>query len=355
MVDVPANIKIAILAITEKGMRTAEQLQASLPGSDIVTGEDGIRIRIEAAWEQYDCLICIMAAGIVVRSLTSLCRSKLSDPAVVVMDEQGRYAISLLSGHIGGANAIVQMLEKKYGAIPVITTASDVSGHTSIDLWALENGLLLANSKALAPTALKLLNQGTVTIYQDDAYCPDMPPDLKLTDQLKKADIVISIKKQDDPGRLHLVPQVLYIGLGCRRGASAEAFQHALDDLAARCGIHLGAIAGAASIDLKEDEQGLLQIAERYKWPLRFFTKEQINDLNPGRKDPHVFNKVGAHGVCEPAAILAATRGRKLGRLLIGKMKWEKITAAIAIAASSMSLERDQAHSSTSHPRLKKP
>ena len=337
-------MKIAILAITDKGKQAARMIQAQFPESVIIQGNQGVRKKIEFVWNDYDALICIMATGIVVRCIAHLCKSKFEDPAVVVIDDHGQFAISLLSGHIGGANEIVKRLEKRCNITPVITTSSDLAGQSAVDLWAIEMGLIIDNPEVLAATTMKLLKDGTLTVFQDLEYVHDLPADFKMESDPSKADIVISYKNQITQDCLHLVPPILHIGLGCKRGVSVEQFQETLDDIAHRFNINLSAIAGAASIDLKKDEAGLVEIAKRYNWPLRFFTKEQINNLHIGEKNTHIFNKVGVHGVCEPAAILAASRGTKPGRLIIGKIKWEKITAAIAQEEPFMLLEQDRVH-----------
>lgn len=329
-------MRIAILAITDQGRFTANRIHAALPGSKLILSSRGVKKSIEESWHGYDGIICVMAAGIVVRCIAKLCQSKFDDPAIVVVDEQCRFAISLLSGHIGGANRIALLLEEHCGAQAIVTTGSDVSGHTAVDLWAIDNGLAIANPNDLASVSTRLLNKGILTIYQDENYLKTIPDDFEITFQKKNADIIISVQNDIGPDCLHLVPQVLFIGFGCRRGATVKEFQDVLDDLVTHHNIHLDAITGIASIDLKNDEDGLLKIAEKYGWPLNFFTKEQINAICPSVQESKIYEKVGVYGVCEPAALLAASQGTDPGRLIIGKIKWERITAALAAKASCM-------------------
>lgn len=328
-------MKIAILAITDQGRRTAETIHASIEGTSIVVPERGIKASITELWKEFDCIICVMATGIVVRCIAELCSSKFIDPAIVVVDEQCRFAISLLSGHIGGANSVAQLLERHCGLQAVITTGSDVSGKTSVDLWAIENNLAISNPENLAAVSTRLLNHGALSIYQDGDFINRFPVDLKRTAEIANADIVISIHHHVSEASLHLVPRILHIGFGCRRGASIHEFQEVLDDIVVGGDISLKAIAGIASVDLKNDEEGLLALAEKYQWPVKFFTKEQINGMYPAGKENKVYQKVGVYGVAEPAARLAAAEGEIPGRLIIGKKKWERITAAIAAKASS--------------------
>ncbi|MEE4165384.1 MAG: cobalamin biosynthesis protein [Desulfocapsaceae bacterium] len=323
-------MKLAIVAITEQGRVTAGRLHSALPGSTLFQYSHGIKKQISKLWQHYDGIICVMAAGIVVRCISPLCRSKLTDPAIVVVDEQCTFAISLLSGHIGGANRIALEIEKSCGARAVITTASDISGHTSVDLWARDNALIIANPEKLAAVSARLLNRGLLSIYQDYPYQNVFPEDFRKSSERSTADIIVSVNNSVEGACLHLVPQVLSVGFGCRRGAAVSDFDDALKDITSRYDIHVGAIANIASIDLKNDEAGLLEFAEKHHWPVKFFTKEQINAICPAGVNTHIFNKVGVYGVCEPAAILAATHKEIPGRLLIGKIKWQKITAAIA-------------------------
>ncbi len=329
-------MQIAILAITDQGMITAGKIEAALPGAELVKASRGVKKCIEDVWHEYDGIICVMAAGIVVRCIATLCRNKFDDPAIVVVDEQCRYAISLLSGHVGGANSLALQLQKHCGVQAVITTGSDVSGHTALDLWAVERGLSIVNPQTLAAASTRLLNRGVLSVYQEYRYIKEFPDDFKTAADKRDADIVISVKNNRGFNGLQLVPQVLYIGFGCRRGADLEEFQEVIDDLVKEHNIHIEAIAGVASIDLKNNEVGLLKIADKYNWPASFFTKEQINAICPAVEASKIYAKVGVYGVCEPAAMLAASRGTEPGRLIIGKLKWQRITAAIAAPASSM-------------------
>ena len=340
-------MQIAILAITDQGKIIAGKIQSALPGSKIVNTSQGVKKGFEEIWHEYDGIICVMAAGIVVRCIAALCRNKFDDPAIVVVDEQCRFAISLLSGHIGGANRIALQLEEHCGVQAVITTGSDVSGHTAVDLWAIDNGLTISNSRSLATASARLLNNGVLSVYQESRYVNVFPDDFKPTAHEKEADIIISVKNECRYSCLHLVPQVLYIGFGCRRGVGVEEFQEAIDDLVSHHNIHPGAIAGVASIDLKSDEEGLLKIAEKYGWPAKFFTKDQINDICPSVEGSKIYEKVGVYGVCEPAAVLAASQGTEPGRLIIGKIKWQRMTAAIAARASCMLSVPAPDHSTT--------
>lgn len=327
-------MRIAILAVTEQGWRTADSIRRGLPGSELYRYSLGVRKAIERAWYDYDALICVMATGIVVRCIAGLCSSKFKDPCVIVSDETGQHIISLLSGHIGGGNVLAHNIADIVGGTAVVTTASDVSGHTAVDLWSIEQNCTLANPDKLASISAKLLSSGSLAVFQDELFVKTLPDDFQTCTNSAKADIVISLSEVErEDGRhdgLHLIPRIRYIGFGCRRGAEINEFMEALADLQQKHGIDLRSVAGIASIDIKQDETGLLELQKLYNWPIRFFSKEQINSIPVPGRSSIVFEKIGVHSVSEATAVLAASTGDNNGRLIIEKKKWQRITAAVA-------------------------
>ena len=323
-------MRIAILAITDRGHHLAKTISRGLTDCEQLTAESGVRNAIEAAWHRYDGLICIMAAGIVVRCIGGLCRGKTVDPGVVVVDEQGRYAVSLLSGHVGGGNELAGQVARICGGQAVITTASDVSGHTAVDLWAVEEHCRIVNPQQLAPVTTRLLNRGFIRVFQEERYVQSLPDDFRGCAAVEDADLIISRRSPVDQSVLHLLPCRLFIGFGCRKGVTESNFAWAVEDLLHRFDLDLRTVAGVASIDIKEQEAGLLQIARRYRWPIRFFSKEQLNLVAGPSASATVYEKTGAYSVCEAAAMLAAGSIEKPGTLIVNKVKWKTITAAVA-------------------------
>ncbi len=321
--------KTAILAATATGRELALSLEKELPDSELIDVSLGVRRALETAWRTHDSIICVMAAGIAVRCVSGLCRSKYHDPCIVVLDEQGRHAISLLSGHIGGGNLLAEKVAEISGGTAVITTASDITGHTAIDLWTVKENLTVVNPNRLASTSAKLIQQGFLRVYQQFNFIKSFPEDFHPCTKRQDADIVIALVPDMESGLL-LIPRVRYIGFGCRRGTTIDEFRQATTDLEAQDGLDLRSVGGAASIDLKNDEQGLLEFAAQLNWPLRFFSKEQISSVAGTVQSEIVHQKIGVFGVCESAAILAASGRGQSSRLIIKKRKWERITAAVA-------------------------
>lgn len=325
-------MKTAVVALTRGGRELADRIASGLAGCECCEVPDGALATVSRLWAQYEGLICVMAAGIVVRAIAPLCRDKMTDPCVLVLDEKGRFVISLLSGHLGGGNRLARQVAAITGGTAVITTASDVTGHTALDLWAAENNLRVQNPQIMARVAAKLVNEGKLSVYAD-AACGRLPDDFGVVTAPALADIILSHATFDPgeyPDALVLCPHNLYLGLGCNRGAGAADFELAVTELCAQYRLDRRAIAGIASIDLKADEAGLLQFARDNNLPLRFYAAEELNRVEGLASSPAVLAATGARGVAEPAAMLAAGDGAIPGQLIVRKIKWKDVTAAVA-------------------------
>ena len=275
------------------------------------------------AWA--DALVFVGACGIAVRSIAPHVRDKRSDPAVVVVDERERFVISLLSGHIGGANALAERLAAALGAVAVVTTATDVNGRFAVDAWAAEQGLRIS-SKEVAKAVSAAILEGPVPLCADFPIIGALPPGV-VPGGTGEVGICISWRKQS-PFRqtLLLVPPVLRLGIGCRRGTSAEAIASVVDQVLEESGAAPGAVKLAASIDLKRDEPGLFSFCEQRGWPLRFYTAAELAAVG-GDFTPSAFVRqvTGVDNVCERSALLGAEQ------LLVKKTARDGVTAALAI------------------------
>ncbi len=182
-------MKTIVIGLTEGSRKLAETISNKLDDCSHEPSGDYIALTLKRLWASHQGLICIMAAGIVVRSIAPLIRDKRKDPCVIVLDENGKFVISLLSGHYGGGNELARRVASIIGGQPVITTASDVTGHTSIDLWAKENNLTINDPRKLTAVSAKLINQGFVTIYSD-VKVNYFPADFKEVGKIRGADII---------------------------------------------------------------------------------------------------------------------------------------------------------------------
>jgi len=325
-------VKTAVIALTRGGREIAGRVVAGIENCELCEITGGALSTIRRIWSRYDGLICVMATGIVVRGIAPLCRDKKTDPCVLVLDEKGQFVISLLSGHLGGGNGLARKVAAITGGVAVITTASDVTGHTALDLWAAENNLWVQNPQCLTAVSAKLVNEGEVSFFASGA-CGSLPTDFKVVTEPALADIILShgtFDPLEHPEALVLCPCNLYLGLGCNRGASATDFKRAVTELCAQYRLERSAIAGIASIDLKADETGLLQFARENNLPIRFYTKDELNRVEGISTSSAVMAATGAKGVAEPAAMLAAGDGTTPGQLIVRKIKWKDVTAAVA-------------------------
>ena len=325
-------MKTAVVALTRGGRDLAERIAAGLENCELCGPTGGVVSTIGNLWARFDGLICVMATGIVVRAISPLCRDKKTDPCVLVLDEKGQFVISLLSGHLGGGNGLARQVAAITGGVPVITTASDVTGHTALDLWAVENNLRVQDPQRLTGISAKLVNEGKVNFFST-LECGSLPADFKVVTEAALADIILSHGAFDPleyPEALVLCPCNLYLGLGCNRGTSVADFERAITELCERYSLARSAIAGIASIDLKADEAGLLQFARENNLPIRFYSKDALNRVEGVSYSSAVMAATGAGGVAEPAAMLAAGDGTTPGQLIVRKIKWKDVTAAVA-------------------------
>ncbi|MBS3983181.1 MAG: cobalt-precorrin 5A hydrolase [Dethiobacter sp.] len=300
----------------------------------------GLRELVCRRFQIDEALVLIMASGIAVRILAPLLRDKQSDPAVVVMDEDGRFAISLLSGHWGGANALAERLAQTVGALPVITTATDGKGLYAVDLFAREIDARPEPFSLIKTFNAAMLRAEKVTVFTDlpAAQLPCGNGLLFLpfsrfaaSEQLSYRALLTNRHKIPGAGEgdLFLRPPNLYLGVGCRRGIGAIQILTAIASVLERFNLAAASVAALASIDRKRDEEGLRLAAQELGLPVKFYKAEQIKGLVASyEQSAFVQETMGVGAVCEPTAILAA----KGGRLLVPKQKINGVTVAVAEA-----------------------
>lgn len=317
----------AYLAFTAKGLALAQKLAAAYSGSVArcghAPGQVGLADWTTRQFAGSDALIFVGAVGIAVRAIAPHCQSKASDPAVVVLDECGHFAVPILSGHLGGANNLARALAAVCGAVPVITTATDANGVFAVDEWAKHQ-----NCAVLEPERIKLVS-GALLAGREVHFTSDWPiagtPPAGLTESADAPDFALALCPAGDA--LHLVPRIGVLGLGCRRGTCAEQLEAAFADFCARHSLAPACIAAAASIDLKADEAGLLAFCRAHGWPITFYSAEQLRALpGPFTPSPFVQSVTGVDNVCERAAVLASG-----GCIRIPKQAGGGVTFALAL------------------------
>lgn len=296
---------IAVLAFSRQGIQTGEkiavtlgasgaQLQKRVPDRLRTDGWEGfssLKEEMEKLILHVDAFVFVGAAGIAVRAVAPFVCDKLKDPAVLVVDECGQFAIPLLSGHVGGANELARRLAEALSAIPAITTATDIHDVFSVDTFARQQHLAIVEKDEIKHLSGALLEGKPI-----GALTPE-------------CGFLISGNPAGQPFQhtLHLVPQDLVIGMGCRRGVPGEELYRFVTDTFDAHGWSLYRIRAVASVDAKKSEMGLNLLAERLGVPFLTYPadelKEQQGDFH---SSGFVQQTVGVDNVCERSALCAA-------------------------------------------------
>ncbi len=308
----------------------AQRLKGLFPDADVIRFKSG---KFSGQWRHTKNIICIMATGIVVRTVAPLLKDKKTDPAVVVIDEKGLFVISLLSGHIGGANALAKKIAGFLGAQPVITTASDLQGRLALDLWAIENNLHIEDFEKLKKLSAKIVNGQRVKVKTDYPFgAGQAPGEFVIVESAEDAEVIITGRVMNGDA-LFLRPKNLFVGIGCNRGTPKGEIREALDSILQRERLSPDSIRCICTIDLKKDEEGLLDFAGDAGLGIEFFPNHDLNDtaLKYNIKESKAVKAAtGAVAVAEPAAISGAEKGFNDCALIIPKEKRRNVTLAIA-------------------------
>ncbi len=272
-----------------------------------------------------DALLFCCAAGIAVRAIAPHVKDKRTDPAVLVLDEGGTFVIPLLSGHLGGANALALDLADKLSATPVLTTATDVNHLFAVDVFAKANDLYIEDMDLAKAVSAALLAGEKV------GFRSDLPVEGALPKGLTAGDAPLGVYISAGTGApfprtLRLIPRRYAAGMGCRRGRSEGELEAFLRDNLEKYGVGLHELKALASIDLKRDEPGLAALANKLGLPFMTYSAEALKAA-PGDFTPSAFVKevTGVDSVCERAAALSSG-----GELIVRKIATDGMTFALA-------------------------
>ncbi len=365
---------LALVAITRHGARHGERLKTVLLDADLfvsqkwsdtlaapesaVLYDEPVGALTPRLWTAYDALVFFVSLGAVVRTIAPLCHDKHEDPAVVVVDDAARFAISVLSGHLGGANALAEQVAAALGATPVITTASDVGKTIAVDLLGQGFGWQLEQDANVTRVSAAVVNGEPVAVIQE-AGEPGwwtrpgpLPPNVQVFGSVEAAAAggldrygallwisdrgVLPPPLADDPNNLMAArtlayrPRTLVLGMGCDRGTTVEELMRLVHAALAEAGLAAGALRTLASLDRKADEPGLIELASRLGLKTAFYPAERLAAV-PGIATPSATVEffTGTPSVSEAAALLHA-RGLGEAELVVRKRKGERCTAAVA-------------------------
>jgi precorrin-4 C11-methyltransferase len=358
---------LAIVSLTKQGTALAAKLEPNLSQNSAKPIEVFAPVRFaEASMQAYKGkplelvrelfssrtnLILIMPLAVAIRAVGALAQDKHSDPGIVVLDEAGRFAISMLGGHVGGANRLATQVAALTGGQAVITTASDIQNLPALDLLGQEWGWQIANPAHLTAASAASVNGELVGVWQETgqvelwsrweaANLQHSPAPEPLTATEFKAALVITYRQpavfqaalQEKAVFYH--PPSLVLGVGCRRGVSSAKIEQTIQAVLAEYGLAFAAIESLASVDLKRDEEGLLEFADKYKFPLKFYSAEALNQVEATKllSISAAQRLLGVQGVAEPAALLASGATS----LLVAKVSDQDVTVAVAVRNFSL-------------------
>jgi cobalamin biosynthesis protein CbiG len=326
---------IAVIAFTRRGCVLGKKLAQAFGGKlwtperfaaeFEATSYDSLAQWTQEQFAQGNGMVFVSATGIAVRAIAPYVRDKFTDPPVVSVDECGRYAVPLLSGHVGGANDLARQVTAITDGVAVISTATDVNGRFAVDVWAKQNHLYLVERSLAKEVSAALLDGTPVGFASDIPYEGSLPCGLEEQNGELGIYVGSNVEAQPFSRTLHLLPQDLIVGVGCKRGTSSEALEAQILRVLKDQDLPLERVACVATIDLKAEEPGLRALCKAHRWPMHCFSADQLSRV-PGVFTPSEFvsSVTGVDNVCERAAVCAG------GTLLTKKNAQNGVTVALA-------------------------
>ncbi len=326
----------AIVAITKHGVELSRRLHKVFVHSDLYymskfeKGDEGekniqlfsgsVRMLLPALFQQYKGIILIISLGAVVRMIAPILKDKKTDPGVVVIDDRGENVISVLSGHIGGANELTREVAAALDARAIITTASDVQKTIPVDLFGSRFGWVWDSAEKLTPVSASVVNEEHVAIVQESGerdwwlYDTPLPEQIIIYPSIQdalaakpKAALIVThrlLAKEEEAileNGIVFRPKNVVIGMGCNRGTSAEEIEEVIHSTLAELNISIKSVKALCTIELKKDEVGLLEVVNKYDWEFVYYPAEKLNTATIEAPSDTVFKYTGAYGVSEPA------------------------------------------------------
>ena len=308
-----------------------------------------VKVLLEIAFGLYKEIIAIVSIGALVRLMAPLLKDKKTDPAVVVLDEKSKYAISVLSGHIGGANELAKEVAAISGAEAVITTASDVNRTLAVDILGKKFGWVVEQSSALTPASASVVNEEPVALIQESGETNWWNFDKKLPENIHVYHSINDLTTNDYKSTLWIThrdlssgekqqientvvyhPRVIVLGIGCNRGTATEEIESVIIETLKEQQLSFDSVLAICTIDIKKDEQGLIDVCKMHNWPLSFYSAKELNTMDIESPSETVFKYTGAYGVSEPAAKLFSANNK----LIVTKKKSGNVTISVGLIAT---------------------
>jgi cobalt-precorrin 5A hydrolase len=330
-------MKIAIITLTVQGKKLAQKLSQGLKDDPTVFQADlyhkQVKDTLKEIFHKYDCILGIMASGIMIRNICPLIKDKTRDPAILIMDEKSKHVVSILSGHLGGGNEFTLKIAELTGAEPVITTATDVNGKLGLDTLARKYFMEVDN-----PSSILQINKALVDSEKIELSVPPRFEYL-FEDELVKNSYKQFIGQTSSPNKIEasfdnvivtLTPKKIVVGIGARKGVSREAVLSAVSHACHDLGIPMERIDLIATAEPKKDETGILETAKELDVELKVVPLDMLKSFKHPEisESPFVQKTFGVPGICEPAALFAAGVHASL---IYRKTSFNKVTIAVVV------------------------
>lgn len=332
-------MKCALISFTAKGAQVNRGLSRILENTigyhlskyeevGLEKVEGTLQEWTQKAFNQCEVIIYIGATGIAVRAIAPFLVSKEQDPAVLCIDELGKNVIPLVSGHIGGANQFARYVAQQIEGQAIISTATDLENRFAVDEWATFQGILITDLKQAKRIATEILRGETIGLVSDFPIEGRLPQQVECIEH-GPIGIYIGYDQRKKPFEetLWLIPKGMSLGIGCKKGTPCEKIEKLVCMQLKSLGLSVELITTIASIDLKREEQGLLEWASDYNKPLCFYSAEELGEVEGDfTASPFVKHITGVENVCERAAVRASSGGK----LILKKVALEGVTMALA-------------------------
>ena len=336
-------MKIAIVSVSKKGKKLAFDLKEKLNSDSTIIKTDlyhkNVKEIFPIVFQEYDAIIAVMASGILIRSIAPLLNSKITDPAILNIDDNGNFVISTLSGHLGGANKLTIKISKLINATPVITTSTDVNKKLGIDILANDLFLSIDNTKEILFFNKAILEGKEIsfTINPNKNFnylfeyfnnnTLEINVSIFYSTKINTDEIHVKVEEHE----LILKEKKVVAGIGCKRGKSCEDIYNGLKKSLEEFNLDISRVTMLTSAEIKKDEKGILKLSEKLNIPVNFVELDKLKlfKSNDIQKSEFVKSKFGIDGVCEPSALIMAGFNSKL---IYKKTSYDGVTIAIAIS-----------------------
>jgi cobalt-precorrin 5A hydrolase len=331
-------MRIAIISVTNNGKTLSNILKKKLDKQSTIIKVDlyfkNVKSTINTIFDDYDAIIGIMATGILIRSIAPKIKSKDADPAVLSIDENSNFVISLLSGHIGGANQLTILVSSLINAVPVITTATDINNFIALDslankfFWKIENinNIVIFNKALLNGKTIDLIVNDKQEQYLKNSLKNFSSINLIKAANFKEDNIIAKVEDYS----LKIYSRKMVVGIGAKKNISEEKVLNAIKNACGQLEIEPSRIDFLSTVDIKSKEKGIIFASKKLNLPINIIQTDKIKNFrcDDCTKSKFVEKTIGAYGVCEPTALITAGKG---SRLIFKKTAFNGVTIAVAI------------------------